>query len=62
MKLLGADLEICLSNERRVASFGQDDPNRLPAWPTDEQSAEFNRNVIDRLDFLSFRCCTSKCD
>lgn len=36
----------CLSEDERIATFGADDANRLPAWPTDVQSAAFNRNVV----------------
>lgn len=32
----------CLSDAHRVATFGADDPNRLPDWPTNEQAAVFN--------------------
>jgi hypothetical protein len=45
----GATLVSCLSDKTRQDIFGQDDHNRLPAWPTDEQTAEFNRNVIEAL-------------
>jgi glycosyltransferase involved in cell wall biosynthesis len=45
----GAELVPCLSNKRRIEIFGADDPNRLPAWPKHEQSAEFNQNVIAAL-------------
>lgn len=31
----------CLSNVERIATFGLDDDNRLPNWPTDEQSRSF---------------------
>lgn len=41
----GATLVPCLSEEQRVATFGLDNDNRLPAWPTDEQSLQFNLNV-----------------
>ncbi len=41
-----------LSNEDRVATFGHDDPSRLPAWPTDEQCAAFNATTIAMLKFL----------
>lgn len=39
----------CLSDEQRVAIFGSDDDNRLPDWPTDEQSRQFNLNVAAAL-------------
>lgn len=38
----GAKLVQCLSENARIAIFGKDDPNRLPDWPTDEQSRIFN--------------------
>jgi glycosyltransferase involved in cell wall biosynthesis len=37
-----AELVPCLSEVERVATFGWDDPNRLPFWPTDEQFSRFN--------------------
>ncbi len=45
----GATLHPCLTNSGRTTIFGEDDANRLPAWPTDEQTAQFNRNVIANL-------------
>ncbi len=45
----GATLHSCLSNDERIHIFGKDDPNRLPSWPTDEQSAKFNANAIQLL-------------
>jgi glycosyltransferase involved in cell wall biosynthesis len=39
----------CLPDAERVATFGPDDPHRLPSWPTDEQSALFNLTVIEKL-------------
>jgi glycosyltransferase involved in cell wall biosynthesis len=39
----------CLEDAERVATFGPDDPHRLPSWPTDEQSALFNLTVIEKL-------------
>ncbi len=45
----GATLHPCLPNRQRIRTFGEDDPNRLPSWPTDEQSAKFNANVIEKL-------------
>jgi hypothetical protein len=36
------ELVPCLSETERVATFGWDDPNRLPFWPTDEQFSRFN--------------------
>lgn len=38
----GATLIQCLSENERLAIFGKDDPNRLPNWPTDQQSLIFN--------------------
>lgn len=35
----------CLSDSERISIFGQDDVNRLPAWPNDEQSHLFNLRV-----------------
>lgn len=31
-----------VTDEWRISQFGEDDPNRLPSWPTDEQSRQFN--------------------
>lgn len=45
----GAQLIGCCSREKRISIFGPDDRNRLPAWPTDEQSAFFNNAVIRNL-------------
>jgi glycosyltransferase involved in cell wall biosynthesis len=45
----GATLIPCLTDLERVAIFGPDDPNRLPDWPTNEQSLRFNLNVITAL-------------
>ena len=39
----------CLSDAERLATFGPDDPARLPSWPTLEQTASFNRNVAGEL-------------
>lgn len=36
----------CLSNSERIKIFGADNPARLPDWPTDAQTAQFNANVI----------------
>lgn len=35
----------CLSDIHRKKIFGEDDANRLPAWPTDEQFSIFNHRV-----------------
>lgn len=35
----------CLSDVQRQNTFGPDDANRLPAWPTDEQFSVFNHRV-----------------
>lgn len=45
----GAKLIPCLTNIARVAIFGEDDSGRLPAWPSEEQSAKFNRAAIANL-------------
>lgn len=45
----GAMLLPCLTDARRQEIFGVDDPNRLPAWPTDIQTAEFNLAAIHSL-------------
>lgn len=45
----GAQLVSCLSEKSRTTTFGADDPNRLPFWPTPEQSAAFNIRVIKEL-------------
>lgn len=42
----GAKLFPCLTDARRQEIFGTDDPLRLPAWPTDLQTAEFNLAAI----------------
>lgn len=44
-----AEFVPCLTDADRTGIFGQDDPNRLPAWPTNEQSLIFNLNVIRAL-------------
>lgn len=41
----GAKLIPCTTVNQRLVTFGPDDPTRLPAWPTDEQSALFNSNA-----------------
>jgi glycosyltransferase involved in cell wall biosynthesis len=41
----GATLIPCTTEGQRIMTFGSDDPNRLPAWPTDAQSALFNSNA-----------------
>lgn len=50
----GATLVPCLSNEHRIATFGADDDNRLPEWPNDAQSLQFNLNaaasILERAD------------
>jgi glycosyltransferase involved in cell wall biosynthesis len=38
----GVELVECLTDRERVGIFGADDPNSLPAWPSDEQWALFN--------------------
>lgn len=48
-KVYGATLLPCLTKAERVATFGADDPKRLPDWPTDAQTAVFNCNVISEL-------------
>lgn len=48
-KIPGADLIGCLTQEDRIEIFGNDDPNRLPNWPTEQQTADFNSNVIAAL-------------
>lgn len=45
----GATLVHCLTNDERVATFGADDSGRLPAWPTHEQTAQFNKNAVAAL-------------
>lgn len=45
----GARLVPVLSQDDRVKIFGPDDLDRLPAWPTPEQTAEFNLNTIAEL-------------
>jgi glycosyltransferase involved in cell wall biosynthesis len=48
----GATLVPCLTEAERIATFGKDDPNRLPGWPTDEQFAKFNLNAIGVLKMM----------
>lgn len=43
--LAPAELVPILSDAERVATFGPDDPNRLPAWPTDDQFRVFNHRA-----------------
>lgn len=45
----GVEVVQCLSDNARLAIFGSDDMNRLPAWPTDAQSALFNATTIRKL-------------
>lgn len=45
----GATLVDCLSDEGRQAIFGKDSDDRLPNWPTDEQSLLFNGQVISKM-------------
>lgn len=35
----------CLSDQERIGIFGEDDTNRLPDWPTDDQSHLFNLRI-----------------
>jgi glycosyltransferase involved in cell wall biosynthesis len=46
---VGATLVSCLTNDERLKLFGPDDNGRLPNWPTDDQCAQFNNNVIREL-------------
>lgn len=48
--LPGATLVPCLSDAERIATFGPDDTNRLPEWPSDSQSRKFNLNAVAELD------------
>lgn len=45
----GATLVPCLTNEQRVAIFGADDPNRLPAWPSFADAAIFNHRAANAI-------------
>ena len=45
----GVELVPCLTKQIREATFGKDDPSRLPVWPTEQQSAVFIRNVISEM-------------
>lgn len=45
----GATLLPCLTEAQRTKTFGSDDTNRLPAWPTDAQSLLFNSTVAKEL-------------
>lgn len=47
--VFGAESVKCLTSATRQKIFGPDDPNRIPEWPTHEQTAQFNRNVIKEL-------------
>jgi glycosyltransferase involved in cell wall biosynthesis len=40
------DAVACLSDAERTGIFGPDDPNNLPAWPSDEQWATFNARAV----------------
>lgn len=42
----GVELVECLTDRERIGIFGADDPNNLPAWPSDEQWALFNARAI----------------
>lgn len=48
-ELPGAMLVPCLTQEQRVGIFGADNPNRLPDWPSDEQTRLFNLAASVRL-------------
>lgn len=39
----------CLLDEDRQEIFGEDDPNRLPSWPTDDQAQRFNSRAAEEL-------------
>ncbi len=43
----GAKLIPCLTNEERIKTFGEDDPARLPTWPSEAQTELFNKRVIE---------------
>jgi glycosyltransferase involved in cell wall biosynthesis len=45
----GAEMVDCLSDMRRQEIFGEDEPNRLYAWPSEEQFAPFNLRVIEEI-------------
>lgn len=45
----GATLVPVISRDERIGLFGPDDKARLPAWPTDAQSALFNERCITAL-------------
>lgn len=49
----GARLIPCLTETKRISIFGEDDPMRLPAWPTHDQSRIFNNNVAAALQMHS---------
>ena len=42
-------LHPCITNLERTTIFGKDDPNRLPDWPREDQTALFNARVIQEL-------------
>lgn len=48
----GAQSVDCLHDWSRQIIFGKDDPNRMPNWPSDEESAIFNANAIRELQRL----------
>jgi glycosyltransferase involved in cell wall biosynthesis len=45
----GATLVPCLSEADRIKTFGADDPERLPDWPSAEQTQLFNLNAATAL-------------
>src|SRR5688572_17062538 len=45
----GVEAVACLSDRERIGIFGPDNPDGLPAWPTDEQWALFNTRAIRRI-------------
>jgi len=50
----GAELVPVITDAFRLSVFGEDDPNRLPAWPDDQQWSFFNRRaaaeLLERVD------------
>lgn len=45
----GVTLVECLSETERIKTFGPDDDNLLPSWPTDAQSLQFNLNAAAKI-------------
>lgn len=44
----GAELVPCSTTRKRETIFGKWDPQKLPFWPTEQQSEDFMKNEIGR--------------